>query len=237
MYDAASTILQQKLSQVEGVGQVFVGGSSLPAVRVELNPMALNRYGIGLEDVRSVLRRDQRQPAQGQLADGMRRSGRSQANDQLRTAEQYAPLIIAYRTGAPCGCPTWRRRGLGRGPARDRAGQRQAGGAGRHLSAAGRQHHRDGRSACASCCRSCGPRCRRPSISRSSSIGRRPSAPRCATSSVTLVISVLLVILVVFVVPAERARHADPGGGGAGVAHRHLRRDVPAAATASTTCR
>ena len=55
MYDAASTILQQKLSQVEGVGTVFVGGGSLPAVRVELNPMALNKYGIGLEDVRTVL--------------------------------------------------------------------------------------------------------------------------------------------------------------------------------------
>src|SRR5207247_9233184 len=57
MYDVASTILQQKLAQVEGIGQVIVGGSSLPAVRVELNPMALNKYGIGLEDVRSVLAR------------------------------------------------------------------------------------------------------------------------------------------------------------------------------------
>src|SRR5690348_7725149 len=55
LYDMASTILQQKLAQLEGVGQVFVGGSSLPAVRVELNPNALARYGIGLEDVRAVL--------------------------------------------------------------------------------------------------------------------------------------------------------------------------------------
>ena len=55
MYDAASSIMQQKLSQVEGVGQVFVGGSSLPAVRVDLNPTALNKYGISLEDVRGVL--------------------------------------------------------------------------------------------------------------------------------------------------------------------------------------
>jgi len=53
MYDAASTILQQKLSQVQGVGQVFVGGSSLPAVRIDLNPSALNKYGIGLEDVQN----------------------------------------------------------------------------------------------------------------------------------------------------------------------------------------
>ena len=65
MYDAASTILQQKLSQVEGVGTVFVGGGSLPAVRVELNPTAVHKYGIGLEDVRSLLSQHQRQPAQG----------------------------------------------------------------------------------------------------------------------------------------------------------------------------
>src|SRR6266851_576346 len=55
MYDAASTIIAQKLSQIEGVGQVTVGGSALPAVRVELQPQALNKYGIGLEDVRTVL--------------------------------------------------------------------------------------------------------------------------------------------------------------------------------------
>ena len=54
MYDAASTILQQKLSQVDGVGQVIVGGSSLPAVRVELNPTALNKYGIGLPDGEAI---------------------------------------------------------------------------------------------------------------------------------------------------------------------------------------
>src|ERR1700680_4624098 len=55
MYDAASTIMAQKLSQISGVGQVTVGGSSLPSVRVELNPMALNKYGIGLEEVRTTL--------------------------------------------------------------------------------------------------------------------------------------------------------------------------------------
>jgi multidrug efflux pump len=55
LYDAASTILSQKLSQVEGVGQVTIGGASLPAVRVELNPRALFKYGIGLEDVRAAL--------------------------------------------------------------------------------------------------------------------------------------------------------------------------------------
>ena len=69
MYDAASTILQQKLSQVEGVGTVFVGGGSLPAVRVELNPTALHKYGIGLEDVRSLLASTNVNRPKGQLAD------------------------------------------------------------------------------------------------------------------------------------------------------------------------
>ena len=65
MYDAASTIMAQKLSQVPGVGQVIVGGSALPGVRVELNPIALNKYGIGLEQVRTASGRRQRQHAQG----------------------------------------------------------------------------------------------------------------------------------------------------------------------------
>ena len=65
MFDAASTILAQKLSQVTGVGQVAVGGASLPSVRIELDPPALNKYGIGLEQVRTVLRQRQCQRAQG----------------------------------------------------------------------------------------------------------------------------------------------------------------------------
>ncbi len=100
MYDEASTILQQKLSQVEGVGQVFVGGSSLPAVRVELNPTALNKYGIGLEDVREVLRTTNVNRPKGQLADRVKTS-EIKTNDQLFTAELYRPLIIAYNSGAP----------------------------------------------------------------------------------------------------------------------------------------
>jgi hydrophobe/amphiphile efflux-1 (HAE1) family protein len=99
MYDAASTILQQKLSQVEGVGQVIVGGSSLPAVRVELNPTALNKYGIGLDDVRNSLSSTNVNRPKGQLADGSR-TWEIKTNDQLFKAEQYRPLIIAYRSGA-----------------------------------------------------------------------------------------------------------------------------------------
>ncbi|MGO8989783.1 MAG: efflux RND transporter permease subunit, partial [bacterium] len=72
MYDAASTILQQKLSQVEGVGQVFVGGGALPAVRVDLNPTTLSKYGISLEDVRGVLTSTNINRPKGQLADEKR---------------------------------------------------------------------------------------------------------------------------------------------------------------------
>ena len=100
MYDAASSILQQKLSQVPGVGQVIVGGGALPAVRVELNPLALNKYGIGLEDVRAVLSATNVNRPKGQLADATRASDLL-ANDQLFGAEQYAPLIVAYQAGRP----------------------------------------------------------------------------------------------------------------------------------------
>ena len=100
MYDVASTILQQKLSQVEGIGQVVVGGSSLPAVRVELNPDALNKYGIGLQDVRSAINTTNVQRPKGQVEDSSR-TFEIKTNDQLYKAEEYKPLIIAYRNGAP----------------------------------------------------------------------------------------------------------------------------------------
>jgi multidrug efflux pump len=99
MYDAASSIMQQKLSQVEGVGQVTIGGGSLPAVRVDLNPAALNKYGIGLEDVRRVLSTTNVNRPKGQLADSTR-TWEIRTNDQLYKAEEYLPLIVAYRSGA-----------------------------------------------------------------------------------------------------------------------------------------
>jgi multidrug efflux pump len=100
MYDVASTILQQKLSQVEGIGQVVVGGSSLPAVRVELNPDALNKYGIGLQDVRSTISTTNVQRPKGQVEDSSR-TFEIKTNDQLYKAEEYKPLIVTYRNGAP----------------------------------------------------------------------------------------------------------------------------------------
>ena len=99
MYDAASTIIAQKLSQLSGVGQVQVGGSSLPAVRVELIPQTLNKYGIGFEDVRAVLAATNANRPKGALEAGDRR-WQIYANDQAKKAADYLPLVVAYRNGA-----------------------------------------------------------------------------------------------------------------------------------------
>ncbi len=100
MYDIASTVLQQKIARLEGVGRIFVGGSSLPSVRIELNPMAVARYGIGLDEVRQVLASTNVNRPKGQLDDGMR-TWEVNATDQLRRAPEYEPLIVAWRNGAP----------------------------------------------------------------------------------------------------------------------------------------
>jgi multidrug efflux pump len=100
LYDAASTVLSQKLSQVDGIGEVVVGGSSLPAVRVELNPSALYKYGIGLEDVRAALASTNAHAPKGDIETGDRHY-QIYDNDQATKAAEYRPLIIAYRNGAP----------------------------------------------------------------------------------------------------------------------------------------
>ena len=99
VYDAAETILSQRLSQVSGVGQVQVGGSSLPAVRVELNPNALFKYGIGLEDVRAALAAANANTPKGSIDVGGRRY-QIYTNDQASRAAEYRNLVIAYRNGA-----------------------------------------------------------------------------------------------------------------------------------------
>ena len=99
LYDAASSILAQKLSQIEGIGQVTVGGSSLPAVRVELLPSALHKYGIGTEDVRNAIAAANANRPKGMVEDG-ERHWQIYANDQAREAVEYLPLIVAYRNGA-----------------------------------------------------------------------------------------------------------------------------------------
>ncbi|MEN6621889.1 MAG: multidrug efflux RND transporter permease subunit [Smithella sp.] len=99
LYDAASTILAQKLSQVKGVGQVNVGGGSLPAVRVELNPAALNRYGVSPEQVRLAIAASNANRPKGSLEAG-EKHWQIYANDQAKKAEEYMPLIVSYRNGA-----------------------------------------------------------------------------------------------------------------------------------------
>ena len=100
IYDAVSTVMQQALSRIEGVGQVAINGSSLPAVRVELNPSALFKYQIGFEDVRAALASANAHSPKGMVEDGDHRY-QIYANDQAVRAADYRPLVIAYRKGAP----------------------------------------------------------------------------------------------------------------------------------------
>src|SRR5246500_4150369 len=99
LYDAASTVLAQKMSQVEGVGEVSVSGGSLPAVRVELIPPALYKYRIGLEDVRAALGSANAHSPKGGI-DVANQRYQIYSNDQARKAEDYKSLIVAYRNGA-----------------------------------------------------------------------------------------------------------------------------------------
>src|ERR1700739_1982865 len=99
IYDAASTIIQQKLSQIDGIGEVDVGGGSLPAVRVELNPETLFKYGIGLEDVRAALASANAHAPKGAIEEGDRRF-QIYTNDQASKAVEYRSLVVAYRNGA-----------------------------------------------------------------------------------------------------------------------------------------
>jgi multidrug efflux pump len=99
IYDLASSMLAQEISQMDGVGQVTVGGGALPAVRVELNPNVLNKYGISLEEVRSVLAQANANSPKGQLADE-RTSWEIHSSDQLLRASNYMPLIVAQSQGA-----------------------------------------------------------------------------------------------------------------------------------------
>jgi multidrug efflux pump len=100
LYDAASTIMQQRLLQIEGVGQVNVGGGALPAVRVDINPTQLNNTGLTLEDVRAMLSQQNANIPKGQFSDE-RETADILANDQLLKARDYEPLIVAYRNDAP----------------------------------------------------------------------------------------------------------------------------------------
>jgi multidrug efflux pump len=99
VYDVAASILQQKLAQMKGVGQVSVGGGALPGVRVEVNPTLLNKFGLGLEDVRTMLGTANANRPKGDFHD-INRVWSIGTTDQLRLAAEYAPLIVTYKNGA-----------------------------------------------------------------------------------------------------------------------------------------
>ena len=98
LYDVASSVMSQKLSQIQGVGQVSVGGSSLPSVRIEVNPTQLNQYGITLTQLRSVLTTQNADIAKGQIVVG-NVSADIVANDQISTAADFKPIVIGYHNG------------------------------------------------------------------------------------------------------------------------------------------
>ena len=99
LYDVASTVMSQKLSQIQGVGQVSVGGSSLPSVRVDVNPTQLNNYGLTLSNVQAVLSTQNADLAKGQLSDGLVTADII-ANDQISNAIDYKPIVIGRHNGA-----------------------------------------------------------------------------------------------------------------------------------------
>ncbi|WP_286162477.1 multidrug efflux RND transporter permease subunit [Methylobacillus flagellatus] len=99
LYDYASTILAQKIAQVRGIGEVSVGGSSLPAVRVDIDPRALNKYDLDLDEVRNSIASNNVNRPKGALA-GSEQQWQIAANDQLDSAEDFLPMIIRYRNAA-----------------------------------------------------------------------------------------------------------------------------------------
>jgi multidrug efflux pump len=100
LYDSASTVIQQQLSQVSGVGQITLGGGALPSVRIELEPDKLNSYGIGMEDVRAAVTAANADSAKGDIDQGDQRF-EVVSNDQATVAADYKDLVIAYRLGSP----------------------------------------------------------------------------------------------------------------------------------------
>jgi multidrug efflux pump len=99
LYDEASTVIEQKLSQIEGVGQVTAGGGALPSVRVEANPTQLASYGLTVGSLQSVLSLQNSDLAKGQITDGTQTAD-ILANDQISHAEDYKPLVVGYKNGA-----------------------------------------------------------------------------------------------------------------------------------------
>ena len=229
LYDAADSMLAQKLSQVEGVGQVIVGGGALPAVRVRGEPD-------GAHPARHRPRRRARRarPPPTPTAQGRARRRHRGVDDQrqrsaLRGRPSTSRVIVAYRNGAPV-----RLGDVADG--RDSVEDLRAAGLANGKRAVliivfrqpGRQHHRDGRPRPRAAAAAPGVDPAAPSTSTSSSTAPRPSAPRCTTSSSRCVdLDRRWSMLRGLRVPAQRARDADPERGRAALAARHVRRHVP----------
>ena len=226
MYDVATSILQQKLAQIDGVGLVHVGGGSLPAVRVDLNPTALNKYGIGLGEVRQVLSRTNVNRPKGQLSDATR-TWEIRVNDQLQKAEDYLAFDRELSRG-PGGkafghCD---RRAFSRRRPDDRSRERDPGGSDRHQPSTGSQHHcnRRSRPGFTASTGSLDPRKHEPRRGGGPHTGDSGIAARCGTNTCHLRASrdprcVLF--------PSGRARDVDSLGRSPGVLDQHVRRHVP----------
>ena len=144
LYDEASTVIAQRISQISGVGQVTVVGASLPAVRIELNPNQLASYGISLPAVQQIVAGQNSNSAKGQFANGDITAD-ILANDQISKAVDYKPLVVGYHNGGVGSASGCRRRDRF---AADRAAgglpERQAFGQHADLPPAGSQHHHHG---------------------------------------------------------------------------------------------
>ncbi len=142
LYDAASTVLMQRVSQIRGVGQVIAGGSSAPAVRIDVNPTQINHYGLSLENVRTAISAQTANLAKGWFSDA-HKTWMIDANDQLMHAADYQPLLIAYRNGATDQADRYRPGNRFRANrSLTRSCERQEGRSAHHLPAARRKHHR-----------------------------------------------------------------------------------------------
>ncbi len=236
LYDIASNVLQQRLSQLSGIGNVDVGGSALPGVRVELNPKALFHYGIGLEDVRAALASANANSPKGAIEDDDFHY-QLYANDQASRAAQYKELVVAYRNGSAVRLSdVGEVVDFGRGPAQRRPRRRQAGDRPYPVARTRRQHHQDRRrrqGRIAAPDRRAARRRRshhhHRSLDHDPRLARRYDQDAGAGGVARHPRRVR--------VPAQRARLADPERRGAGVDHRLVRARCTCWASASTTSR
>ncbi len=225
VFDAADSILAQKLSQVEGVGQVFVGGGAKPAVRVQVDPGLLSQIGVGLKDVRASLGAVNANSPKGELANRTD-AWAITANDQLFGAEQYRPVIVAYKNGAPI------RLGDVAEVTDSVEDVRTAGLANGKRAVLIVLFRQPGTNIIETVDRVRGLlpllQASVPPAIKLAVVLDRTTTIRASFRDIqiTLVISIVLVVFVVFAPLAERARHPDPERGRAPVAARHVRRHV-----------